>query len=81
VKNEFLLHLQSGNIEKADISFLDLIKSEEMNIDLLSRKIFKEENKAAYRIKISAYSLILFKKKIDEMINYESLQLFKYVEW
>ena len=81
MKNEFLLHLQSDNIEKADSSFLDLIKSKEMNVDLLSRKIFTEENKAVYRIKISAYSLVLFKKKIDELINYESLQLFKYEEW
>jgi len=81
VKNEFLLHLQSPDIEKEDLAFLNLIESKEMNVDLLGRKIFKEENKAAYRIKISAYSLILFKKKIDEVINYESLQLFKYEEW
>ena len=44
-------------------------------------KIFKEENKVAYRMKICAPAVILFKKRFDEMIEYDSLELFEYKEW
>ena len=81
VKNEFLLHLKSKDIERLDKLFLDIINSKEFDADLLARKIFKRENKTAYRIKISAASLIRFKKKFDEVIDYDYLQLFEYKEW
>jgi hypothetical protein len=81
VKNEFLLHLKSNDIEKLDQLFLELINEPEFDAELVSRKIFKQENKTAYRIKISAASLIKFKKKFDEVIDYDCLQLFEYKEW
>jgi hypothetical protein len=81
MKNEFLIHLKSGDIEKMDSLFLTLIDSKEFDAELVSRKIFKEEKKVAYRIKISAACLILFKKRFDEVISYDCLELFEYKEW
>lgn len=79
--NEFLIHLTSGDIEEQDRLFLELLADDRFAATLLGRKIFTTENKAAYRIKISASSLILFKKRFDEIIQYDSLELFEYKEW
>lgn len=79
--NEFLLHLKSGDIEKKDQLFLELLADETFAASLIGWKIFKEENEAAYRIRISAPSLILFKKRFDALITYDSLELFEYKEW
>ena len=79
--NEFLLHLKSADIEKLDGLFLELLADKTFCASLLSRKIFKEENKVAYRMKISAPALILFKKRFDSLIEYDSLELFEFKEW
>jgi|KBSSwiStaDraftv2_1062776.scaffolds.fasta_scaffold1316022_2 hypothetical protein len=79
--NEFLLHLKSFDIEKLDRLFLELLADKTFGASLLGRKIFKEENKVAYRMKICAPALILFKKRFDEMIEYDSLELFEFKEW
>jgi hypothetical protein len=81
VKNEFLLHLKSHNIQKLDQAFIGLINGKEFDAAIISKKIFKEENKIAYLVRISAASLIHFKKKLDAIITYESLQLFEFKEW
>jgi hypothetical protein len=79
--NEFLLHLKSENIEKLDELFLGLLADKTFGAVLIGRRMFKEANKVAYRLKISAPALILFKKKFDATIEYESLELFEYKEW
>lgn len=79
--NEFLLHLKSADIEKTDRLFLELLADETFGASLIGRKIFKEENKVAYRMRISAPALILFKKRFDTLITYDSLELFEYKEW
>ena len=79
--NEFILHLKSSNIEKPDQLFLDLLADKAFGALLIGRKIFKEENKVAYRMKISAPALILFKKRFDNMIEYDALELFEFKEW
>lgn len=81
VRNEFLLHLKSNNIIEADQLFVKLIGRKEFRATLISRKPFHSENKVAYRIKIAAAALILFKKKFDEMGGSKSLQLFEFKEW
>jgi hypothetical protein len=81
MKNEFLLHLKSDNIEQTDELFLKLINSNEFDAVLVGKKMFKNENKVAYRIRISTSSLIGFKKRFDETIRCESLQLFEFKEW
>jgi hypothetical protein len=79
--NEFLLHLKSSDIEKMDRLFLELLADKAFGAMLIGRKIFKEENKVAYRMKIAAPALILFKKRFDALIEYDSLELFEYKEW
>lgn len=79
--NEFLLHLKSSDIEKLDQLFLELLADKIFGALLIGRKIFVEENEVAYRMKIAAPALILFKKRLDEMIRYDSLELFEFKEW
>ena len=79
--NEFLLHLKSAEIETLDELFLKLLAHKEFGATLIARKMFKEENKVAYRMKISAPALILFKKRFDALIKYDSLELFEFKEW
>jgi len=79
--NEFLLHLKAVDIEKLDRLFRELLANKTFGASLLGRKIFKDENKVAYRMRICAPALILFKKRSDEMIEYDSLELFEYKEW
>jgi hypothetical protein len=81
MKNEFLLHLKSSDIEKLDALFLNLISDKTFDAEIVSRKVFEKEKKIAYWIKISAACLILLKKKLDELTTYESLQLFEYKDW
>lgn len=79
--NEFLLHLKSADIETMDQLFMELLADKTFGASLLGRKIFKEEGKVAYRMRICAPALILFKKRFDELIEYDSLELFEYKEW
>jgi hypothetical protein len=81
VKNEFLLRITSNNIEKLDNVFRNLISQKEFDAVLLTPNLFKEENKAIYRVRISPASLIELKKRIDCLIAYRSFKLFEFKEW
>ena len=81
VKNEFLLRITSNNIEKLDDAFRHLIAEKEFEAVLLNPNIFKEENKAIYRVEISPLSLIKLKKRLDSIIPDNSFKLFEFKEW
>ena len=79
--HEFLLNLKSDNIEKLDELFTGLIACKEFNADLMLHKVFKKEKHAVYRIRITAASLIAFKKRFDAECCFESFELFEYKDW
>jgi len=45
MKNEFLLHLKSSDIEKLDALFLNLISDKTFDAEIVSRKVFEKEKK------------------------------------
>ncbi|MBG9377991.1 hypothetical protein I5907_17260 [Panacibacter sp. DH6] len=79
--NEFLLHLKSANIETQHNIILELLNSEQFGASLINYKLFEAESKAAYRIRMLPSVLILFKRRFDQLIRYELLELFEYKEW
>ena len=81
VKNRFLLRFKSDNIERLDQLFRLLIAEKHFNAVLLNTNIFKEENKAIYRVSISPSDLVEFKKRLDKLVHYKSFQVFEFKEW
>lgn len=81
IKNKFLLRLKSDNIEKLDKIFRHLIVEKRFDALLLTPIVFKKDNKAIYRVKMSIASLVAFKNHLDRLVSYDFFEVFEYKEW
>jgi hypothetical protein len=81
MKNQFMLHVKYNNINGGDKILKDILGKNELNASVLQENTVKKGKEVFYHVEMQPASLIKFKKMVDSINVYESLDLFEYRNW
>lgn len=81
MKNDFILHIKHHDINEAEKIFRKLIAQKGFHATLLFNKKFEQEYELFYRVQLTPTALVKFKKKLDEHITCDLIELFEFKHW
>jgi hypothetical protein len=81
MKNEFILHVTYYDNGGEENLLKEILCKKELDISLIFEKKINENKEVFCRIKIRPLALSKFKKMVDNMLHYQSIELFEYRMW